>query len=101
MTSDAVVLVFANILDAASVDEVAHRRLDELGERRRHRLGAGNTAVGLQLVVGRVTREAAVVVRPREEVDGVLDTIAGVTEAPDDTVNRAALVARAVLSVVV
>ena len=37
----------------------------------------------------------------REEVDGVLDTVAGGTEAPDDAVNRAALVARAVLSVVV
>ena len=37
----------------------------------------------------------------REEVDGVLDTVAGGPETPDDTVNRAALVARAVLSVVV
>ena len=37
----------------------------------------------------------------REEVDGVLDTVAGGTEAPDDIVNSAALVARTVRDVVV
>ena len=44
-----------------------------------------------------------VVVDGRFEVtmDGVLDTVAGGTEAPDDIVNSAALVAGAVLDVVV
>ena len=58
-----------------------------------------NSAQGRGLIVVVVDGRFEVTME-REEVDGVLDTVAGGTEAPDDIVNSAALVARTVRDVV-